>query len=454
MVRILIIGGGASGTLLACHLLRARPADVSVSIIEKRSEIGFGLAFGTQDPSHLLNVRNANMSAFAGDPDHFIRWLARHRQPSPSIDVNPAGFVSRHVYGRYIAELVAPLLADGRLEHIRARCIDLSVHEAGASALLADGRSVSADIAVLATGHDETPAEMPWLSYPWNSALLNGIADEAPLLILGTGLGMVDCATSLLREGHKGPIYALSRRGLIPQAHRHIEVKAVARADLPSPLTPLAVLRWLRKTAKLQHDRGGNWRSVVDGLRPHIQSIWRSFTPSQRGQFLRHARPWWDIHRHRMSPQVERTIVSAINHAKLIPIAGRLLDVRLERDGQIVRLRRKASSRVEEIAVQRIFNCSGVLLNPLNSTDTLILNLLDKKMLRADPLGVGVDVTSDCAILDGDGKASPRFYAVGPLTRAQFWEITAIPDIRVQTERLAGWILRQAKAPPRISLLA
>ena len=444
MVRILIIGGGASGTLLACHLLKTKQADITVSVIEKRSRIGFGLAFGTQDPFHLLNVRNANMSAFAGDPDHFLRWLSL-QQPVAVNDQSPAGFVSRLVYGHYIAEQIAPFLAEGRLQHIRGRCIDLSLGEAGAHALLADGRTISADIAVLATGHDETPAEMPWLSYPWNRPLLNNIAPDSPLLILGTGLSMVDCVISLLGEGHRGPIHALSRRGLIPHGHRHAEILPITQADLPSELSPLVVLRWLRHRVR---SKNADWRSVVDGLRPHIQSIWRAFTPAHRRQFLRHARPWWDIHRHRMSPQVERTVASAIKTEQLIPIVGRLIDVRTAGDHQIVRLKRKGSSDPDEIAVRRVFNCSGVLLNPLDSTDTLMVNLIDRKMLRTDPLKMGVDVTSDCAIIDGDGNVSTRFYAIGPLTRAQFWEIIAIPDIRVQAERLANLILQQTGAIP------
>ena len=72
---VAIVGGGASGVLLACHFLRNLSENVQVTLIEKNPAIGRGIAYGTADPAHLLNVRAANMSAFADDPDHFWRWL-------------------------------------------------------------------------------------------------------------------------------------------------------------------------------------------------------------------------------------------------------------------------------------------------------------------------------------------------------------------------------------------
>ena len=72
---VVIVGGGASGVLLACHLLPRLPDNIRVTLIEKNPAIGRGIAYGTADPAHLLNVRAANMSAFPDDPDHFWRWL-------------------------------------------------------------------------------------------------------------------------------------------------------------------------------------------------------------------------------------------------------------------------------------------------------------------------------------------------------------------------------------------
>src|ERR1700761_2152280 len=72
----IIVGGGASGVLLAYQLLRRGGAAFRVTVIERRSEVGRGVAYHTGNPDHVLNVRAGNMSALPEDPDHFVRWLA------------------------------------------------------------------------------------------------------------------------------------------------------------------------------------------------------------------------------------------------------------------------------------------------------------------------------------------------------------------------------------------
>src|ERR1700746_2871863 len=110
---ILIIGGCASGVFLACHLLRDPDSGVSVTLIEKRADIGRGIAYGTANPDHVLNVRAAFISAFPDDPQHFWRWLSASGGGERLSF--PAAFcsVSRKVYGRYIASLIQPLMQAG-----------------------------------------------------------------------------------------------------------------------------------------------------------------------------------------------------------------------------------------------------------------------------------------------------------------------------------------------------
>ena len=104
--RIAIVGGGASGVLVAVNLVRAMRHQAEIIIIERRSNLGRGLAYSTSDPSHLLNVRVANMSAFPNDPEHFLNWL-KLIGPAFGID-HPAHFlfVPRSVYGAYLESLL------------------------------------------------------------------------------------------------------------------------------------------------------------------------------------------------------------------------------------------------------------------------------------------------------------------------------------------------------------
>ena len=75
--RIAVIGAGFSGVMTAIHLLwRCQPGE-RVYLVERGDRVGPGLAYGTSHPRHLVNVRAENMSAFADEPDHFVRWLER-----------------------------------------------------------------------------------------------------------------------------------------------------------------------------------------------------------------------------------------------------------------------------------------------------------------------------------------------------------------------------------------
>src|SRR6202034_3280446 len=155
---VLVIGGGASGVLFACHLLGDPTRKLTVTLIERRPEVGRGIAYVTADPNHLLNVRAANMSAFPDQPDHFWRWLcaretngsARYRCPDPFC------FVPRNIYGQYIESLLSPFLGDGEnaacaLRVVRGECVSIRQADSGVTILLNNGARAHGDVAVLAT---------------------------------------------------------------------------------------------------------------------------------------------------------------------------------------------------------------------------------------------------------------------------------------------------------------
>jgi uncharacterized NAD(P)/FAD-binding protein YdhS len=91
----------------------------------------------------------------------------------------------------------------------------------------------------------------------------------------------------------------------------------------------------------------------------------------------------------------------------------------------------------EEIEVQRIYDCTGIVKDVSTGSITVLRSLTDRGYARPDPLRLGLDVTPGCAVIDAAGTASKRLFAVGSLTRGTFFEIDAIPDIRVQCARLA-----------------
>jgi uncharacterized NAD(P)/FAD-binding protein YdhS len=441
---IAIVGGGASGALMTAHLLKRASDDVRLTLFEPRAEIGRGLAYATENESHRLNVRASNMSAFPDDPDHFWRWLKAngHRGEDRFC------FLPRSVYGRYLASLVEDRLADTgapRVRWLRETVVGLAQREGSVILRFSDGETAAFDVAILCCGHEPSEQLAAPFVGPWEEPRSWNTAPDSTILILGTGLTMVDAAISLSESGHRGPIVALSRRGLLPQAHRRVGRAPIAEAELPSPVKLAPYLHWLRARARAEIQRGGNWRSVIDGLRPHTRAIWRAMPSGSRRRFLEHARAWWDTHRHRMAPEVEAKIGALIERGQLRILSGRVVEVNPQRDGGAsVSIRPRASDAAFQIEVSRIVSCRGLTSDPRRTANPLVAQLLAEGMARVDPLGIGLDVDNDCALIDADGRASDRVFAVGPMSQAAFWEVIAVPDIRLQAAALARRLTEHA----------
>ena len=267
------------------------------------------------------------------------------------------------------------------------------------------------------------------------------IPQDGRVLILGTGLTMVDTVLSLLQSGHTGPIVALSRRGLLPHVHRDVVATPINADEVPFGAGVAHLLRWLRARAEQTQACGRDWRSVIDGLRPCISDIWRKLPTSERRRFLRHARPWWDIHRHRMAPQVAMRIVHTLAEDQLKIIAGKITSLVADDKESTVHYRRRGTEQIETMQVAAILDCTGISSSPLHSPNPLVRDLLSRGMTRPDPLELGLDVTECCALINQSGRVSQRLFAVGPITRGRFWEIMAVPDIRVQCAKLAAVII-------------
>jgi uncharacterized NAD(P)/FAD-binding protein YdhS len=446
---IAVIGGGASGALIAAHLLRRAGGDLRLTLIEPRAQIGRGLAYATKNESHRLNVRASNMSAFPDDPDHFWRWL----RASGHAGEDRFCFVPRLVYGRYLASLIEDHLTKTdapRLSSLRETVVGLKECDDSVTLRFSSRKTAAFDIAILCCGHEPSEHLAAPFVGPWKDARAWNDAPDSTILILGTGLTMVDAAISLSESGHRGLIVALSRRGLLPQAHRRVESTPIQETELPTPAKLGTFLRWLRARVRDEIQRGGDWRSVIDGLRSHTQAIWRAMPSESRKRFLEHARPWWDIHRHRMAPEVEEKIRALRESGQLKILPGRLLDVNRTPSGASVRIRPRGSTAMSELEVSRIVSCRGMSSDPRRSANPLVAQLLVEGYARVDPLGIGLNVNDDCALIDASGRASSRVFVAGPMSQAAFWEVIAVPDIRLQAASLAERLAERKPTPRHV----
>ncbi len=450
-----IVGAGFSGTLLALHALRRAPSGTNVVLIERARRFGHGLAYGSGNPNHLLNVPAARMSAFHDQPADFLVWLQKHAAWS---DCTAQCFVPRQAFGEYIRDLLKTELrrpdVSSRLVLVRGEVQCIQPRGAELSIQLDRDRKLSADIAVLATGN--FPPEPPRVADPrfydgtlyrpdpWDPSALAGLYPTAPVLLIGTGLTAIDTIISLLDRGHVGPITALSRRGLLPL--QHADGPALPRNAVPAfPTGAITLLRFMRSAARDAMARGGSWQSTVDALRPFTHDVWQSMLLQDRAAFLRHLRPWWDVHRHRMAPSVANKIAASRATGQLRVRAGRIQSYRTEewgpeQSGKVevrFRLRPRDGFGEEILTVDRVINCSGPSCDYGRTGDPLLRTLLDSGQARPDPLRLGLDVTGSCALREASGAVSRQIFAVGPITKAMFWEMTAVPDLRRQCEALA-----------------
>ncbi|GAB1478966.1 FAD/NAD(P)-binding protein [Paracoccaceae bacterium] len=439
---VVIIGGGASGVLLAAHLLSQPERDMRVTIVEGRNVLGCGVAYSTTDPDHLLNTRVHNMSAFSDRPHHFQDWLAAQAGAG---DVTGQSFVSRATYGAYMAELLLPWSQgedSRRLRCLRQTCLRVEETPCGILAHLEDGQAVIGDLAVLATGHVQPePQAAGTLSGPWQP--LGALDPEARIVIVGSGLSMVDQVLSILKSGHRGEILSLSRRGQLPRAHTATTPLSLSPGDIPLGAPMGRLLAWARGLAARAEQKGGTWRDAVDGIRPHVRSIWRALPAAERARFLRHAATWWDVHRHRMPPASEAEIRRALASGQLVLQRAAFLGAEAGGpQGRRLTLRPKGADAPVTLDAARVIDCRGIRRDPETHASPLMADLLARGHARIDPLRIGLDITGDCRVIDRAGSPSQRLYAIGPASRAAFWEITAIPDIREQAARLATGLAR------------
>ncbi len=413
--------------MTAAHLARR---GVPVVLFDGSGRLGRGVAYSTREPVHLLNVQTGKMSAWPDRPNHFADWCGD----------DGSSFAERRAFGRYLGEQLAaaPGVAAGETMVVGAEQAD-----DGWVLTLGDGSRVAASALVLAQGN-QPPTPFPgssalppelFVNNPWGEAAHDAVQQVASeggdVLILGTGLTMVDTVLSLAAAGHEGRITALSRRGLIPRAHSQPPAAPapVALADVPLGSVS-RIWRWLRRRSAEV-----GFRPAVDALRPHSHAIWQQLPDDEKRRFLRHARPWWDVHRHRIAPQVSEQLRSMVASGRLEIVAGRVGEIAAMRGQLSVSIDRR-DGRTSNRLFAKAFNCTGPLGDLRRTADPLLRSLLKQGEVRADAFSMGLAV-------DGASRAGDRLWALGPLTKGMYWEIVAVPDIRHQAEAVAADIHKE-----------
>jgi uncharacterized NAD(P)/FAD-binding protein YdhS len=442
-----IIGGGFSGTMLAVHLIEQSPVPVRILLFDRAAAFGSGVAYSTPNDKHLLNVRVGNMSAYDSRPEHFIEWLDSN-PPAAGAQARGA-FVSRGLYGKYLRSTLSACLdahPDSSMLGVGAEVVDLSVNGQSVELRTSDGARHKADRVALCVGNfppalpvrPQTGAagEARYIANPWSGGL-SRIGKNDSVVLVGTGLTMVDVVLDLHSRGHQGVITAVSRRGFMPLPHRDVSPYPAFLKPQSLPTTVTSLMRMVRSEVAAAAASGVDWRAVLDSMRPQTQALWRGLSIAERRRFLRHVRPYWEVHRHRVAQPVAAEIEELQHAGKLVVMAGRLQTVELGETGVCVTVKARGDNAVHRIKGAWLVNCSGPQLDYDRISDPLLRSLFDGGLARPDSLSLGLDLGNDYRLISKSGVASDALFALGPPIRGNLWETTAVPDIRKQCEAVA-----------------
>jgi len=340
-----------------------------------------------------------------------------------------------------------------QVEVLEDEVIDLADADNGSLTLsLKGGDSLSADKVLLATGN-QTPGGFPgseealrhpaYRANPWGDWSSKLPGENETILVLGSGLSMVDVFLTLTELDWPGKIVAISRNGKFPQSHfRGIDYPEFL-PEKPEDLGLHGLIELLEEHCRQLRRLGANPGIVVDRLRPHTQRIWQQFSAAEKREFMREHAPRWNVIRHRIAQPIHQLLTEAITDGRVRSVRGSIQ--RLETAGDRLRaVVLDENGKEAPLEGALVVNCTGPRSGFSDMDQPLYRNLLDRGLIRADEMDMGLEVAPDFAVLDAESAKSKSLFAIGPLMKGSLWETIAVPELRGQARRVAEAMLGDA----------
>lgn len=450
---IAVIGGGLSGAAVAYHLAE-RSAVATITVFEPRDTLGAGLAYGTSDPAHRINVPAAKMSLIPGDDRHFTDWIVRTGavadDPEALADDGQL-YVQRAVFGRYVNDQLRPWIADSRIAHAKARVASIEASGERWRITTDGGSSTFADIVVLATTHPlpEVPHILAealkgtprLIANSYAPHALDNIASDARVTIIGTGLSMADVVASLDNRGHRGPISAISRRGLLPRGHVRNVYPAFGEFVRTPPLSTVNLLREIRRTIKHAEARGVPWQTVIDTVRAQAGTFWPTMSIEERSRLVRHLRPYWDVHRFRIAPQIENILARRKSEGLFAVRAGTVVGAKVQDDHIILNILERGATSPSQLETDYVVITTGPAHGRIIETEPHLSTLAKAGWIQPDLLRLGIYCNTHGRAVSHSGSAVQNLLIAGPLARGTFGELMGLPQVTDYAHAIAGEVL-------------
>lgn len=454
---VTIVGGGFAGVTTAIKLLDATAGPLAITVVERRAELGRGVAYSTHDPEHLVNGAARIFSLHPDDPDHLVRWLKRNGPEhgwTPPEDVHDSS-PPRWLYGSYVQSELERAIAEAAdrasFRHVRASATEMLVGPRSVRVGTGDGRQIVSTDVVLATGvfRSAPPAteaaiagHAGYVEDPWDPAMLDRLAGREKLLLIGSSLSMVDVVASLEARGFRGSYHVVSRRGQIVERRRNTEPWRDFLSGRPLPRTAKALLAAVKAERRAIAAAGLDWQGLPLVLRPMILPLWQGASDRERLRFARHLRAVWDVTAHRAAPPSHERLARAQAEGRWFGAAGRILGLQPEGNGIVAEIRWRRTGLVERLRFDGVVNCRGHQEHDWRLiADPFVRNLLDTGIVRPHSTGFGIDATTDGMVIGGDGRVHGNVFAIGHPLRGVAWESSSIGEQLAQAVALADLIL-------------
>lgn len=460
---VAIIGGGFSGAAVAAHLAR-HPGFVQAKIVvfEPRDHLGRGLAYDTADAAHRINVPASRMSLAVDDDDHFTDWLTAQGEAEKDPEALAGDgklYPRRGVFGRYVSAFAAPFLRSGVIRHEKSRVVAVRRERDGWRVTGENGSHLHADILVIATSHPapQAPAELDrilpghprYIPDPTVPDVLDAIRPDDRVLVVGAGLTSADVVASLERRGHRGPVTVFSRRGLRSRGHATVAQEPFGDFTTRPAATAVALTRKARATIAAAEAQGLTWHAVLDALRTQGGTIWRALPLAEKRRLVRHLRPFWDVHRFRIAPQVEAVLERGLKSGRIRLLAASL--ARIERNGETITvdLRRRATGRIDRTDYDAVVVTTGPGHGGILSSQAWLAQLAAAGILKADTIGLGLACDDDSRAIDATGRAIDTLFISGPLARGTFGELMGLPQVNEHAVLVANGVAAMVASAAR-----
>lgn len=444
-LRIGIIGAGFCGTALAANLQQRARRPLEIILCEQTGHYAAGFAYRTPFPYHLLNVRAKDMSAFEDQPQHFVDWIAanpcyHHYFSKESVDDQ---FAPRMLYHVYLKDLLKQVERSSKtnLSYIASEIVDVNVKADHVALITKQKQSIHVDKVVLATGN-LPPNRFPFpvsntniINNSWDYESILNVPKSEPVLIVGTGLSMIDAVLTLHQHEHQAIIYAVSRHGLLPLPHT--DVQGIYDLDWNIEATSIRqIMHTFRKTVAELAPQSIDWRMLINSLRMQAPDIWQRLSLQEKRRFFRHLLPYWSIHRHRVHDPIAALLSQLQCEKRLQIVAGHMQSV----NNGVATINCRTGKKIN-LNAKYLINCMGPASKLTTQTPSLIASLIHQRQAQFDALQMGLATNLKGGLQTSEGF-STQLFALGALRKGSEFECNAVPELRKQVAQLTNHLMQ------------